>query len=159
MMNVLILTQIMMYVVVINISFCVDNIVPNKTVKNHPNNKPWVIKDVKSLLNRNKADLSNKNDAIKSVQREINKSINDAKVKHLFKSNKTEYTLEGLKCLSGFVSTKCMHEPDDNNMYVSDLHVQVFYTRFDDRNVHAECNEMLNVLNNKNDQKICISRE
>ena len=122
------------------ISFCVDNIVPTKTVKIHPNNKPCVINDVKSLLHSNQAALSNKNDDIKSVQRDINKSITDAKVKHLFKSNKTEDALEGLKCLSGFVSKKCMHEPDDNNMYVSDLHVQVFYTRFDDKNVHAECN-------------------
>ena len=51
------------------ISFCVDNIVPTKTVKIYPNNKPWVTKDVKSLLNRKKAALSNNNTDIRSVQR------------------------------------------------------------------------------------------
>ena len=145
------------------ISFCVDNIVPTKTVKIYPNNKPWVTKDVKSLLNRKKAALSNNNNDIRSVQRELNKSINDAKraykdkVEHLFKSNKTKDAWKGLKCLSGFVSKKVIPEPDDINTYVNDLNV--FYARFDDKNVHAECNEMFNVVNSKNDQKIFITRE
>ena len=43
-----------------------------------------------------------------------------------------------------------MPEPDDINTYVNDLNV--FYARFDDKNVDAECNEMLNVVNIKNDQ-------
>ena len=45
-------------------------------------------------------------------------------------------------------------EPDDINMYVNDLNV--FYTRFDYKNVHAESIEMLNLVKSKNDQKICI---
>ena len=128
------------------ISFCVGNIVPTKTVKIYPNNKPWVTKDVKSLLNRKKAALSNNNNDIRSVQRELNKSRNDAKraykdkVEHLFKSNKTKNAWKGLKCLSGFVSKKFIHEPDDINTYVNDLNV--FYARFDEN----EKNSMLNVM-------------
>ena len=101
---------------------------------------------MKSLLNRKEAALSNKNDDIRSVQRELKKSINDAKcaykdkVEHLFKSSKTKDAWKGLKCLSGFVSKKCMPEPDDINMYANDLNV--FYARLDDNNYHAECNEM-----------------
>ena len=54
------------------------------------------------------------------------------------------------------MSKKFMPEPDDINTYVNDLNV--FYARFDDKNFHAECNEMLNVVNSKNDQKIFITR-
>ena len=75
----------------------------------------------------------------------------------MFKSNKTKDAWKGLKCLSGFVSKKFIPEPDDINTYVNDLNV--FYARFDDKNFHAECNEMLNVVNSKNDQKIFITRE
>ena len=71
-------------------------------------------------------------------------------MEYLFKSNKTKDAWKGLKCLCGFVSKKCMPEPDDINTYVNDLNV--FYARFDDKNVDAECNEMLNVVNSKNDQ-------
>ena len=59
------------------------------------------------------------------------------------------------------MSKKCMSKPDDINMYVNDLYIlhNIFYTRFDDKNVHAECNEMLNVVNSKNYQYIFISSE
>ena len=59
-------------------------------------------------------------------------------MEHLFKSNKTKDARKGLKCFSGFVSKKCMPELDDINLHVNDLNV--FFTRFDDKNVLAECN-------------------
>ena len=33
------------------VTFCIDNTVPQKMVKCFPNNKPWVTKDLKPLLN------------------------------------------------------------------------------------------------------------
>ncbi|XP_030581547.1 uncharacterized protein LOC115777725 [Archocentrus centrarchus] len=36
------------------INFCVDTIVPTRIVKCYPNNKPWVTKDIKALLNNKK---------------------------------------------------------------------------------------------------------
>ncbi len=36
------------------ISFCVDNIVPSKTDTFLPNNKPWITKELKEILNRKK---------------------------------------------------------------------------------------------------------
>ena len=32
------------------ISFCVDRIIPTKTVRCFPNNKPWITSDLKKLL-------------------------------------------------------------------------------------------------------------
>ena len=70
------------------ISFCVDNIVPTKTVKIYPNNKPWVTKA-----------LCNNNNDIRSVQRELNKSINDAreriKIRWNICSNPTKLKMHG----------------------------------------------------------------
>ncbi|KAI3367054.1 hypothetical protein L3Q82_009687, partial [Scortum barcoo] len=37
------------------VNFCTDNIIPTKTVRCFPNNKPWVTKNIKDVLNRKKA--------------------------------------------------------------------------------------------------------
>lgn len=47
------------------INFCVDSIVPNKMVKCYPNNKPWVTKEIKSLLNNKKRDR----EEVRTIQR------------------------------------------------------------------------------------------
>lgn len=36
------------------ISFCVDTNIPEKNITVYPNNKPWVIKDFKNVLNMKK---------------------------------------------------------------------------------------------------------
>lgn len=36
------------------ITFCVDSIIPSKKVTIFPNNKPWVTKDLKNILNKKK---------------------------------------------------------------------------------------------------------
>ena len=37
------------------VNFCVDSCIPRKQVKAYPNNKPWITKEVKSIINRKKA--------------------------------------------------------------------------------------------------------
>ena len=37
-----------------NVRFCVDGMVPARTVRWYPNNKPWVTKDIKAILNQKK---------------------------------------------------------------------------------------------------------
>jgi len=34
------------------VSYCVDNVIPDKIVQVYPNNKPWVRKSLKVLLNK-----------------------------------------------------------------------------------------------------------
>lgn len=36
------------------ISFCVDNIIPSKTVSIYPNNKPCITNELKEILNKKK---------------------------------------------------------------------------------------------------------
>ena len=39
------------------ISFCVDSVIPTKQITVFPNNKPWVTKDLKAVLNKKKKNL------------------------------------------------------------------------------------------------------
>jgi hypothetical protein len=58
------------------IDFCVSAVIPTKTIKVYPNNKPWVTKELKDILNEKKSvfasgSLQNRKD----MQRKVNKEI------------------------------------------------------------------------------------
>ena len=56
--------------------FCEDCVVPRKTVKIYANNKPWVTKKIKRILNMKKrAFLKQDEDEMKRVQRELKAEI------------------------------------------------------------------------------------
>ena len=58
------------------ITFCVDSVLPTKTVKTYPNNKPWVSGKLKSLLNKKKLAHIHKDEIAKrDTQREIKRQI------------------------------------------------------------------------------------
>ena len=44
-------------------SFCVDSVIPSKTIVSYPNNKPWISKELKNLL-REKKTIFNSGDKI-----------------------------------------------------------------------------------------------
>ena len=39
------------------ITFCVDSVIPTKEITVYPNNKPWVTKKLKGLLNKKKCAI------------------------------------------------------------------------------------------------------
>ena len=141
-------------------NFCVDSVIPTKTVFTFANNKPWVTKEVKEVINKKKATLSNKDVNLRSIQRELNSVIKVAKrsykekVEKLFKSNQTCDAWKGLKQLSGFVKKNCLPEPEDVNEYVNDLNK--FYARFDDKDFSSECAEMMDLVYAHNDDRIVL---
>lgn len=52
------------------INFCVDMIIPCKTIKSFPNNKPWVTREIKIAINNKKSAFKNGDkDLIKSAQK------------------------------------------------------------------------------------------
>lgn len=60
-------------------SYCVDNIIPERSVKVYPNNKPWITKSLKVLLKERqhafqKGNLSEFNRLKKEVKVDINKT-------------------------------------------------------------------------------------
>lgn len=60
--------------------FCEDNVVPTKKIKCFPNNKPWITKEIKTLLNRkNMAFMSGDREEMRSVQGELKKALRRAK--------------------------------------------------------------------------------
>ena len=86
------------------IKFCSDTIIPTKQVKIYPNNKPWITKDLKSLLNKKKAILATKDKhKLREVQTAIKSAIYQAKLKHkqkmenMFNSNDTRQAWSYLK--------------------------------------------------------------
>ena len=143
------------------IQFCVDLLVPTKTIKMYPNNKPWVTKDVKFIINRKKATLSSNRSDIKTVQKELNEVIRDAKavyknkVEKLFSSKNTKDAWKGLKCLSGYINKQCLPDPENVNTYVNELNS--FYARFDDMDFQQECNNILNMINKGAHERTVIS--
>lgn len=146
------------------IDFCVGLVVPIKEVKTFPNNKPWVTKDLKCLLNEKKVALASGNkNFIKNVQKELNVKIKDAKlmyknkVENLFRTNKTKDAWTGLKHLCGYQTKNSMPDPDNIAEYVNELNR--FYARFDDKNFSNECSDVLNNVVRVNDPPIMISED
>ena len=62
------------------IDFCVECTIPQKTVKMFPNNKPWITKRIKGIINRKKlAFLKNDKEEYRSVQKELKEEIRKQK--------------------------------------------------------------------------------
>ena len=58
------------------VKFCVDTIIPRKTFKMFPNNKPWVTKELRDLLKvKNGALINGNKTRVKEVQREIKRLV------------------------------------------------------------------------------------
>ena len=146
------------------ISFCTDMLVPTKSVTVFPNNKPWVTKEVKEVINMKKRSLSCNKANIKDIQKELNTRISQAKtayknkVEGLFKSSNSKDAWRGLKVLSGCTKKNCMPEPDNVQDYVDGLNQ--FYARFDDTQSHDECLDILNVINESNNcERLVLSEK
>ena len=62
------------------ISFCVDTVIPSKQTVIFPNNKPWVTKELKSVLNKKKRVFYiGSAEEKKIVNREVRMAISNAK--------------------------------------------------------------------------------
>ena len=63
------------------INFCRDNVLPARTVRCYPNNKPWITSDIKALLNKKKeAFRDGDREKLKRVQRELKETIKQPKL-------------------------------------------------------------------------------
>ena len=65
------------------ISFCVDLVIPMKKVVVYPNNKPWITKELKSVINKKKRTFYAGNPLeMKAVNREVKSEIVKAKMNY-----------------------------------------------------------------------------
>ena len=119
-------------------------------VKCYSNNKPWVTKDLKILLNRKKSLIAAKDrEQLKSVQREIDNSITECKERYrvkiegMFKSD-SRAAWQGLKQLTGMTKPRFTPLVDDPKTFCDNLNM--FYARFDKHNFAAVRDNMTNHL-------------
>ena len=65
------------------INFCVDNVVPKKTILHFPNNKPYITKEVKTCINNKKVAFKNGDrGGMAAAQKELNRMLTQAKSNH-----------------------------------------------------------------------------
>ena len=86
------------------INFCVECNILSKTVKCYPNNKPWVTKDLKLLINQKKAAFhSNDTNNLRTINEQLKKAIESKKkiykekIEDQLKSNDSRKAWDGLK--------------------------------------------------------------
>ena len=72
--------------------FCESLCIPTKTVKCFPNNKPWVTKDLKEVINEKKRLFSEKNKAqLKICQKKLDKKLEHGRQVYRDKINDSFY--------------------------------------------------------------------
>jgi len=121
------------------IQFCEETVVDTKVVKVFSNNKPWLSKDLKKLLNeKNRAFRENDNESFKMKRKELRAMVQKAKID--FK-NKVEDQLANQDARSAWQGLNKMMGRDSRNVnnditigtdgfkWVNDLNL--FYGRYD----------------------------
>ena len=94
------------------VNFCVDCYVPASTVTCYANNKPWITKDIKAILNDKKRAFREGNQAeMRRVQGVLKVKIKEAKDRYRRKlekklqENNTRDVWSGMKTITGFQKT------------------------------------------------------
>ena len=145
------------------IAFCIDHIVPKKLVKCFPNNKPWVTKELKPLLNKKKYLLSHHDrDQLKIVQKEINAQISvckqnyKTKIENLFKTD-SKSAWAGLRELTGMSKSK--NTPDVENPEIFCNELNKFFARFDTHDFSGVRRVITNFLGSREAEPITVTEE
>ncbi len=122
---------------------CIDDVVPTKTIRIYPNQKPWINSDVRSALSaRTSAFKSGNTDDRKQASYDLRRSIKAAKrtyknkVEEHFNNNNPRSMWQGINNITGFKGNKratvniAASLPDELN---------TFYARFEaDNTAHTE---------------------
>ena len=116
-------------------TFCRDMIVPARTVRCFPNNKPWITCDIKRLLNQKKAAYrEGDREKRRLVQRELKRSLKQAKEDHKKKverklqHNNTGEVWRGMKTITGYKQKGSLATAPD---VAKANEFNYFYNRFD----------------------------
>ena len=90
-------------------TFCVDSIVPTRTVHFYPNNESWVSRDIKVILNKKKrAVRAGNREGLRTIQGELKMRIREAKEKYRKKlecklqQNNLRDIWSGMRTIGGF---------------------------------------------------------
>ncbi len=121
---------------------CIDDVVPTKTIRIFPNQKPWINSDVRSALSaRTSAFKSGNTDDRKQASYDLRRSIKAAKrqyknkVEEHFNNNNPRSMWQGINNITGFKENK----PATVNIAASlPDELNTFYARFEADTTHTE---------------------
>uniref|UniRef100_A0A9J7XIF0 Reverse transcriptase domain-containing protein n=1 Tax=Cyprinus carpio carpio TaxID=630221 RepID=A0A9J7XIF0_CYPCA len=131
--------------------FCEDAIIPRKTIKMYPNNKPWVTPELKQLLNEKKRVFKSggSREEKKTVQKKIKSKINECKaaykhkLENFFKGD-ARRAWQGVQSITGYKSKKHPLVAENNFNMANELND--FYCRFDIHDFKVEQNEIITAV-------------
>lgn len=116
-----------------------DSFVPVRTVRCYANNKPWITRDIKGLLNQEKRAFKDGDQKeLKNVQRKFRVQLREAKEQYRrklekkLKNNSMKEVWEGMKTITG-CSPKCIDKTKGNVERANLLNN--FFNRFDHPNL------------------------
>ncbi len=116
------------------IRFCEDTVVPTKRIRCFSNNKPWINKDIKSLLNRKKrAFMAKDREELRAVQKELKRKLREAKNNYREKmeakmgQNSPKEVWNGMKRMAGCSKPAPRVQGD----LKSATELNLFFNRFD----------------------------
>ena len=133
------------------ITYCVDSIIPTRTIKVYLNNKPWITKEFKSVLNdKKRAFCAGNIQEVKDVQKDI--VIQTAKcrqnykekIEQQFAGNNLRLAWGGLKSIIGAKNNMQTINVPDNMSFATELNT--FYARFDCHDFNREIDEICSAL-------------
>ncbi len=121
---------------------CIEDVVPTKTIRIYPNQKPWINSDVRSVLSaRTSAFKSGNTDDRKQANYDLRRSIKAAKRTYKNKvedqfNNNARSVWQGINNITGFKGNK----PATVNIAASlPDELNTFYARFEAHNTaHTE---------------------
>ena len=122
-----------------------ESIIPRKTIKLYPNNKPWVNKSLRNVLNQKKlafqqGDTHLQREAHKLVKREIKlaKIAFKNKVEGELKNNNSRFAWQGIKSMVGIQGKKKgVFFPNKSDADLA-RELNQFYLRFDHQDFSEE---------------------
>ena len=119
------------------IKFNIEMIIPKKSVKVYPNNKPWINSKLRKQIVDKHFSYSNNEPDYSTIQQNVNDSIANAKldykdkIENMFNKNKMKDAWKGLRIITGKEKSK-KESPLTSTIGSADR-LNKFYARFDDK--------------------------
>ena len=136
------------------IAFCIESVIPTKTIKLYPNNKPWITKSLKSTINEKKlafrsGDRIKQKEVQKKLKGELRKGMLEykEKVQKEFQKGNMRDVFKGIKILTGqdkAPQKKSDKTQEERSAFAENLND--FYCRFERPDLSGELDKVLDTL-------------
>ncbi len=146
------------------IDLCVQLVIPTKEKKIYPNNKMYITKDVKQVMDLRKIAIKKKDvKQIKCLKKELKGKIREAKTAYrsklekAFKSNRARQVWDTMKGMTGLSDTQKPLVVDDEIEFANQLNT--FFSRFDKGNILDRSMSIINSVRPECSDRIDLTVE